>query len=162
MAVATMSHREHAEVTSDKPASFDGPSGADRCGGPLVLVVETHVPLRRLLSSTLLDCGYRVAEAASCGEMERQLLTPRDSASPIRLVVVDGDLPDGSGLATLEAARTRGWQGPAILVVPFARGRDRKEARAVRDCLLLDRPFDGRQLRTWANALVPVRRRLAL
>lgn len=149
-------------LSADSGATLDRSSRASCDGGPCVLVVEPNVPLRKLLSSTLVDRGYRVAEAATCGEMRRQLLTPRASDPPIRLVVVDGDLPDGSGLATLEAARADGWRGPAILVLPFASGPQLKEARAVRDSLVLDCPFDGRQVGTWANALVPLPRRFRL
>ena len=123
---------------------------------PRVIVAEPHVSLRRLLSATLADCGYRVVEASTCSQMRRALETPCDAESPIRLVVVDHDLIDGSGIVALETARAYGWRGPAILVLPFAGVQELDEAKTVPDSLVLGRPFDGRQLRNWARALVPM------
>ena len=114
------------------------------------------MPLRRLLSSVLRDCGYRVVEISTCGQMARELQVAREAEPPIRLVVADRDLADGSAITALEEARVIGWRGPTILILPFAGPAEVEEARAVPDALVLDLPCDPDQLRAWAQELVPV------
>ncbi len=91
--------------------------------GPLVLVVEDEVPVRRFLRAALGSHDYRVLEAGSVREAE-QLATSHNPD----VFVLDLSLPDGDGLELTR--RLREWTRAPIVVVS-ARGREEDKVNAL-------------------------------
>jgi len=91
--------------------------------GPLVLVVEDEVQVRRFLRAALGSHGYRVLEADTVREAE-QLAT---SHVP-DVYLLDLALPDGDGIDL--ARRLREWTKAPIVVVS-ARGREEDKVNAL-------------------------------
>jgi len=78
------------------------------------MVVVAHPALRAALVHRLRALGARdVAEAASVGEARARA----HADGPRELCVVDGTLPDGSGVGLLRELRTRGW-GRGVVLSP--------------------------------------------
>jgi DNA-binding NarL/FixJ family response regulator len=78
------------------------------------MVVVAHPALRGALVHRLRALGARdVAEAASVGEARARA----HADGPRELCVVDGTLPDGSGVGLLRELRTRGW-GRGVVLSP--------------------------------------------
>jgi two-component system KDP operon response regulator KdpE len=84
--------------------------------GPLVLVVEDELQMRRFLRAGLVAHGYRVVEATTATEA----LSLAPSHNP-DLVLLDLGLPDADGLDVTR--RLREWMMAPIIVVS-ARGRE--------------------------------------
>jgi two-component system KDP operon response regulator KdpE len=84
--------------------------------GPLLLVVEDELPMRRFLRASLASHGFRVIEAPSA----REALALATSHNP-DLVILDLGLPDADGLEVTRALRE--WSATPIIVVS-ARGRE--------------------------------------
>lgn len=122
---------------------------------PRVLVAEDHLPLRDLLVRTLQSCGYLVGATTSCAGLRREL-TSSSRRPPVRLVVADTTLMDGSCADAVRAARDAGWRGPVIFVAPFADAAEKRELRTIPGASVLAQPFDPRHLRAIALATVPV------
>ena len=78
------------------------------------MVVVAHPALRSALVQRLRALGARdVVEAASVGEARARA----HADGPRELCVVDGTLPDGSGVGLLRELRTRGW-GRGVVLSP--------------------------------------------
>jgi two-component system, OmpR family, KDP operon response regulator KdpE len=84
--------------------------------GPLVLVVEDEVPMRRFLRTTLVTHGYTVVEAASATEGLAMATQHRPE-----IVLLDLGLPDRDGIDVTRELRE--WSDAPIIVIS-ARGRD--------------------------------------
>ena len=82
------------------------------------LIVEDDAVLRNVLSRSLADAGHRIDAAATRAEADSFLLV-----QPYDAVVLDLNLPDGSGLTTLKEARRRGNTTPVLVLT----ARDRTE-----------------------------------
>ncbi len=91
--------------------------------GPLVLVVEDELQVRRFLRAALGSHGYRVVEAGSMREAE-QLATSHNPD----VFILDLGLPDGDGIDL--ARRLREWTRAPIVVVS-ARGREEDKVNAL-------------------------------
>jgi two-component system KDP operon response regulator KdpE len=91
--------------------------------GPLVLVVEDEVPLRRFLRTSLASRDYRLVEAGTLREAEQLLTSHRPD-----LVLLDLQLPDGDGVDFTRAIRE--WTRVPVVVVS-ARGREEDKVRAL-------------------------------
>jgi len=91
--------------------------------GPLVLVVEDELSVRRFLRAALESHGYRMLEASTVNEAE--LLAP--SHNP-ELYLLDLGLPDGDGIDL--ARRLREWTRAPIIVLS-ARGREEDKVDAL-------------------------------
>jgi CheY-like chemotaxis protein len=65
-----------------------------------ILVVDDVPGIRNMLVSTLLEVGYRVFAAESVATAAQIL-----SSQPVDLLLTDGSLPDGSGVALARSAR---------------------------------------------------------
>lgn len=123
---------------------------------PRVLVAEDHLPLRDLLVRTLQGCGYLVGATTSCAGLRRELTSPSSRRPPVRLVVADTTLMDGSCADAVRAAREAGWRGAVVFVAPFADATEKRELRTIPGASVLDQPFDPRHLRAIALATLPV------
>lgn len=91
--------------------------------GPLVLVVDDEVPIRRFLRALLQADGYRVVEAdtgAAALEAAARVLPA--------IVVLDLGLPDIDGLDVVR--RLREWSSTPIVVLS-ARGREADKVAAL-------------------------------
>ena len=84
------------------------------------LLVEDDTVLRETLARSLRDAGHRTDDAADAASA-RQLWR----VQPFDAVVLDLNLPDGSGLAILRDARARGDATPVLILT----ARDRSEER---------------------------------
>ncbi len=91
--------------------------------GPLVLVVEDELPVRRFLCAALGSHGYRVVEAGTVREAE-QLATSHNPD----VFLLDRGLPDGDGRDL--ARRLREWTRAPIIVLS-ARGREEDKVNAL-------------------------------
>jgi two-component system KDP operon response regulator KdpE len=91
--------------------------------GPLVLVVEDELPVRRFLRAALSGHGYRVEEAGTVTEAER--LAPGFNPD---VFLLDLGLPDGDGIAL--TGRLREWTRAPIVVLS-ARGREEDKVNAL-------------------------------
>jgi two-component system, OmpR family, KDP operon response regulator KdpE len=84
--------------------------------GPIVLVVEDELPVRRFLRAALSGHGYRVIEAGTFAEAEA--LAPSHNPD---VFLLDLGLPDGDGVDLTR--RLREWSRAPIIVLS-ARGRE--------------------------------------
>ncbi len=91
--------------------------------GPLVLVVEDEVQVRRFLRAALGSHDYRVVEAGTVREAE-QLATSHNPD----VFLLDLGLPDGDGIEL--ARRLREWTRAPIIVLS-ARGREEDKVNAL-------------------------------
>ena len=78
-----------------------------------ILLVEDDADVRQLLQHVLLSAGYRLDAAESA--REALSLIERNAYD---LVVTDGILPDGNGIAIADAAKSRGMK--AVIVTGYA------------------------------------------
>ena len=116
--------------------------------GPLVLVVEDELPMRRFLRAALEAHGFRLVEAetAAAGEIAATSHNPD-------LVLLDLGLPDRDGLELVR--RLRGWTQRPILVLS-ARGREADKVEA------LDAGADDYLTKPFGMGELLARRRVAL
>lgn len=78
---------------------------------PLALVVDDEPAITRLIALGLRHVGFRVEVAGSVAEGLARFEALRDD---LDLLVLDRDLPDGTGDDLLRAVR-EGWDGPVLL-----------------------------------------------
>ena len=91
--------------------------------GPLVLVVEDEVPLRKFIRASLTSHKYRIVEA-DCANQVASLVT---SYNP-DLTLMDLGLPDGDGIELTK--RLREWSRVPIIIIS-ARGREDDKVEAL-------------------------------
>ncbi|MGE0759837.1 MAG: response regulator [Pirellulaceae bacterium] len=91
--------------------------------GPLVLIIEDELPIRRFLRASLDGEGYRVAEADS-GERGLRIAAQQ----PPDLVILDLGLPDMDGQQVL--VRLREWLTAPVIVLS-ARDQESQKVRAL-------------------------------
>jgi DNA-binding response OmpR family regulator len=101
-----------------------------------VLVVEDDPDMRRLLTDFLQEEGIQVAEAADVTEALRWLSEERFDG-----VILDKNLPDGSGLDLLPRLAARFPGLPVILITAFGDPWIRERAAARGASALLLKPF---------------------
>jgi DNA-binding response OmpR family regulator len=82
--------------------------------GPTVLHVDDDVVSRTLVRALLAAKGYRGLEASRKSEAMTLL-----STHPPDLVIVDGLLPDGTGLELIGELREQGYEGPVLFLSSF-------------------------------------------
>jgi two-component system KDP operon response regulator KdpE len=91
--------------------------------GPLVLVVEDELQMRRFLRASMSAHGYRVAEAVTAADA----VTSASTENP-EVILLDLGLPDGDGIDVLR--RIREWSRVPVIVIS-ARGRDDDKVAAL-------------------------------
>lgn len=78
--------------------------------GPVILIVDDEVQIRRMLRLSLDAHGYRVREATTSQEgLDQAAMSKPD------LIILDLGLPDRSGLETLK--RLREWSSTPVIVL---------------------------------------------
>ncbi|MET0389364.1 MAG: PAS domain S-box protein [Polyangiales bacterium] len=126
----------NALESTDTPDSRPAPTQAR------ILVVDDVSSIRTMLETQLREAGYRVFAAATVATAAQIL-----AAQPIDLLLTDGILPDGSGVALARSARS---VRPNLKVILASGSID---AESGFDAILL-KPFDSAQLlRTVAAVL---------
>ena len=115
----------------------EGPAVKDGERAGRILIVEDDPEIRRLLAEFLRGEGFLVDQAVDGGEALRRV---RQEA--FDSVVLDKNLPDGSGLEILRRLRVLRPQTPVILITAFGDARTYEEAftRGAYDLLL--KPFN--------------------
>lgn len=123
---------EPADMLSDKESV-----GTRRSGWGRLLIVEDDPEMRRLLAEFLRGEGFLVDQAADGAEALRRV-----RQGSFGTVVLDKNLPDGSGLEILRRLRALIPDTPVILITAFGDARTHEEAftRGAYDLLL--KPFN--------------------
>ncbi|HZH02630.1 MAG TPA: response regulator [Myxococcaceae bacterium] len=111
--------------------------------GPCVLVLDDDRVSRMALSRPLQKNGYQVVEAARISEAHALL-----AAHDVKVLIVDGLLPDGTGLEFITDLRKQGNNAPVFFVSSFFKdlqsyGVLRRELRVAG---VLPKPFSAEQL----------------
>ena len=91
--------------------------------GPIILLIEDEVPMRRFLRAALASESYRLVEAATA----RDGLAEAASRNP-DLILLDLGLPDADGIEVTR--RLREWNTRPIIVLS-ARGQERDKIAAL-------------------------------
>lgn len=116
--------------------------------GPLVLIVEDEVSVRRSVRTILVDHGYRVIEAGSAGEGVQRAREHNPD-----LVLLDLGLPDRDGLTVVESLRK--WSLAPVIVLS-ARGMEGDKV------LALDAGADDYLIKPFGSSELLARIRVAL
>ncbi|PDS80385.1 response regulator [Rhizobium sp. L18] len=106
-----------------------------------ILIVDGDPEIRRQLARYLVEQGFRVTVVASRQECERWI----DSSRP-DLIVLDVQLPDGSGLDICRNLRARGSRIPVILLTALKEEVDRIIGLEFGADDYLGKPFNPREL----------------
>lgn len=115
---------ESAPAAAPKgPVTAEEEGSGSSAAGPLILLVEDEVPLRRFLRAALVPRGFRLVEAETAAAAE----IAATSHNP-DLVLLDLGLPDEDGIALIH--RLREWSQAPILVIS-ARGREADKVEAL-------------------------------
>jgi two-component system KDP operon response regulator KdpE len=92
-------------------------------GGPLVLVVDDELQMRRFLRASLSSQDFKVLEASSAGEALSLLSTHNPE-----LILLDLGLPDRDGVVWTRSVRE--WSQTPIIVIS-ARGQEGDKVKAL-------------------------------
>jgi len=113
------------------------------------LIVEDDAVLRDVLTRSLSEAGHRVDAAATCAEAESfWTLQPYDA------VVLDLNLPDGSGLTALKNARRRGDATPVLVLTARNRTDERIAGLDAGADDYVGKPFELTEVEARLRALV--------
>jgi two-component system, OmpR family, response regulator len=113
------------------------------------LIVEDDAVLRDMLTRSLSEAGHRVDAAATCAEAESfWTLQPYDA------IVLDLNLPDGSGLTTLRSARRRGDATPVLVLTARNRTDERIAGLDAGADDYVGKPFELSEVEARLRALV--------
>ena len=113
------------------------------------LIVEDDAVLRDVLTRSLSEAGHRVDAAATCAEGESfWTLQPYDA------VVLDLNLPDGSGLTALKNARHRGDATPVLILTARNRTDERIAGLDAGADDYVGKPFELSEVEARLRALV--------
>ncbi len=114
-----------------------------------ILLVEDDPTLRSVMRASLVDAGHRVDEAAtllSAGTLWQ--------VQPFDAVLLDLNLPDGSGLVALREARRRGDPTPVLVLSARDRASERIAGLDAGADDYLGKPFDLGEVEARLRALV--------
>ena len=114
-----------------------------------ILLVEDDAVLRGVMRASLRDAGHRVDEAASLADA-RTLW----QVQPYDAVLLDLNLPDGSGLVALREARRRGDRTPVLVLSARDRTEERIAGLDAGADDYLGKPFDLGEVDARLRALV--------
>ncbi len=114
-----------------------------------ILLIEDDDTLRGVVRDSLVDAGHRVDEAATFA-LARHLW----KVQPCDVVVLDLNLPGGSGLALLREARLRGDGTPVLVLTARNRTDERVVGLDAGADDYLGKPFDLSEVDARLRALV--------
>jgi DNA-binding response OmpR family regulator len=116
-----------------------------------ILVVDDDQESRELLCEFLEANGYAVLAVADA-RAAHDVLNGDDE---YRVVIADLRMPNESGLELLRRLRQQNSQYQIILMSSFISGAERKVARDLGVCALLDKPFQLTELLQAVTMLAP-------
>jgi diguanylate cyclase (GGDEF)-like protein len=123
-----------------------------------ILIIDDDPDFRALAARTLQAHGHAVTEADSCrgGTLALQRQAPD-------LIIVDGLLPDGNGMAWIEQRRTAGDQTPMLFVSSFWRDLEsfQRLTGELGVAAALRKPVDPNELAAKVGAVLGQQRRSA-
>ena len=108
-----------------------------------ILVVEDNGPMRNLLAFVCQRNGLRVATAGTVAEGMAKLKLLPD------LLVLDLDLPDGSGAEILRRVRERGMPVRVAVITALAQPTLMDAVLKMQPDRFLPKPFDLKDLVAW-------------
>ena len=108
---------------------------------PTVLLVEDDDGVRRSTQLLLHGQGYQVRAHSVAGA---SLADPASLSADY--LVADYCLPDGNGIALLQALHARGWTGRAVLMTGYPSPALTAEAAATGYATLLEKPLRTHEL----------------
>lgn len=114
-----------------------------------ILLVEDDAVLRGVLRASLVDSGHRVDEAATLSDARHFW-----QVQPFDAVLLDLNLPDGSGLSALREARRRGDHTPVLVLSANDRTSQRIAGLDAGADDYLGKPFDLGEVDARLRALV--------
>ena len=117
------------------------------------LIVEDDAVLRNVLTCSLSEAGHRVDAAATCAEAESFW-----SVQPYDAVVLDLNLPDGSGLTALKNARRRGDATPVLVLTARNRTDERIAGLDAGADDYVGKPF----YMSWATVMISIESHMAI
>lgn len=125
-----------------------------------VIVAEDHPAMRRLVATSLRGAGFDVIEVGDGQvllETLRDALDDDDNPCEASLIVTDVRMPKCSGLEVLQRLRGSKRRLPVIVMTAFGDVELHAEATRLGAALVLNKPFDVRDLVSAAVALAPPR-----
>ena len=111
---------------------------------PDVLLVEDDPAVRQTLADSLRELGCVVEEAATA-KAAMDIIADRDR--PLACAIIDLELPDGSGLALLQALRVSHPEAAAIVASGYIGENELSQIEADAGAVVLAKPFGGQDLR---------------
>lgn len=108
---------------------------------PALVLVEDDDGLRRALQLMLHNQGFEVRAYPSAAHALADSRTAEAT-----MLIADYRLPDSDGVELLNALRTRGWTGRAILVTGFPSSPLADDARAAGYAAVLEKPVPHHRL----------------
>lgn len=118
-----------------------------------LLIAEDEATLRFLLTETLTDEGYAVAEATDGSEAKAQL-----EQSVFDLIILDFMMPEMTGIEVCEwlrASNNPNRDKPVILLTAKAQDKDRERARQAGVTTYVVKPFSPLNLLDIVERLIP-------
>lgn len=112
-------------------------SGEEGLSQNKVLIVDDDLESRSLLCEVLAENGYAV-EAVGDGKAAREVLS---KDGDFRIVIADLQMPNETGLDLLRKLREQNSTHAIILMSSFISAKQRKIAKELGACALLDKPF---------------------
>jgi len=109
--------------------------------GEAILLVEDNRHVRMVITAALRELGYEVVQA---GDTTAMMDACEQHGARLRLLIVDVDLPGGSGLDCLRTLRSREVTTPA-LIISGSSGVQRANLEDL-DVALLQKPFQMSEL----------------
>lgn len=140
---------------ADDVAAAGSPRGPSSSPAPRrrVLVADDDLDMRQVIRQILESLGAEVHEASSGVALLSRLADDRD----FDLVVTDVRMPWMSGEHVVRMARTAGFDVPVLIMTAFADDGLRRAVEALPGSALLEKPFDMRDLVSWARKILGAR-----
>jgi len=117
-----------------------------------VLLAEDDREMREVVRQVLETLGLEVEEASSGVALVSCLVD--DGA--FDLVVTDVRMPWLSGMQVITKARAAGFEVPVLIMTAFADDELRGSVRKIGGALLLEKPFDMRELIAHARQILGI------
>jgi DNA-binding response OmpR family regulator len=116
-----------------------------------IFVAEDDEPTRDAIVTALVEEGDDVIGVECGAELAECLrIISRDSLRAPDLIAMDVCMPGHSGIEILEGLRSAGWTTPVVLMTGFASDELRSRARLAGSAVVIEKPFDVRELRSAA------------
>ncbi len=109
----------------------------DDAKAPVILIVDDEKTIRTFLSRALISQGYTVVAADTLGSAIEHI-----SSREFDLLIIDKNLPDGSGLDIIATIRDKGHRTEAILITGYSDTESAIQAVALGVFRYIRKPFD--------------------